>query len=180
MAGMQRLACHSLLVLSVLLVCGLVAHGSVIGLDLGTDGFKGVLIKPGVPMEIVLNGETQRKTPAAVAIVQNQRQFGEEAKTAVKDSLFLSSFLSSLILLAPCSFFVLPLLGFFYFLFLISSFLLLHPFPLPFDGRPPRIQKTPSWTCLDFLGGGMMTKSRPRIAKGRCLCCRLFLLMSCR
>ena len=103
MAGMQRLACHSLLVLSVLLVCGLVAHGSVIGLDLGTDGFKGVLIKPGVPMEIVLNGETQRKTPAAVAIVQNQRQFGEEAKTAVKDSLFLSSFLSSLILLAPCS-----------------------------------------------------------------------------
>ena len=61
-------------------------EASVVGIDLGTEGFKGVLVKPGVPMEIVLNSETQRKTPAAVAIVNNQRVFGEDALTTVRET----------------------------------------------------------------------------------------------
>uniref|UniRef100_A0A0N4WET8 Hypoxia up-regulated 1 n=1 Tax=Haemonchus placei TaxID=6290 RepID=A0A0N4WET8_HAEPC len=37
------------------------------------------LIKPGVPMEIVLNKESHRKTPNVVSIRQNERLFGDAA-----------------------------------------------------------------------------------------------------
>lgn len=36
-------------------------------------------MSPGVPMEIVLNKESKRKTPAAVAFRNNERLFGEDA-----------------------------------------------------------------------------------------------------
>jgi len=52
---------------------------AVVGIDLGTEWFKGVLVKPGVPMEIVLNRETKRKTASVVTLHDNQRFFGEDA-----------------------------------------------------------------------------------------------------
>jgi hypoxia up-regulated 1 len=37
------------------------------------------VVSPGVPMEIVLNKESKRKTPAVVAFRDNVRSFGEDA-----------------------------------------------------------------------------------------------------
>lgn len=41
------------------------------------------LVKPGVPMEIVLNKESKRKTPFALAIRNGERFFGESAMQMV-------------------------------------------------------------------------------------------------
>jgi hypoxia up-regulated 1 len=43
------------------------AGSSVIGLDVGTEYFKAALVKPGVPLEIVLSKDSKRKEPAAIA-----------------------------------------------------------------------------------------------------------------
>jgi hypoxia up-regulated 1 len=48
-------------------------------IDLGSEYLKLALVKPGVPMEIVLNRESQRKTPFALTIKQEERFFGSEA-----------------------------------------------------------------------------------------------------
>jgi hypothetical protein len=40
-------------------------------IDLGSEFLKMALVKPGVPMEIVLNRESQRKTPFAVRLRNN-------------------------------------------------------------------------------------------------------------
>lgn len=43
------------------------AGSGVIGLDVGTEYFKATLVKPGVPLEIVLSKDSKRKEPAAIA-----------------------------------------------------------------------------------------------------------------
>lgn len=48
-------------------------------IDLGAEFMKMALIKPGVPMEIVLNRESHRKTPFALTVRQQERFFGDEA-----------------------------------------------------------------------------------------------------
>lgn len=52
---------------------------AVISIDLGTEFVKIAIVKPGVPMEIVLNKESRRKTPLAVSLRNNEREFGEMA-----------------------------------------------------------------------------------------------------
>ncbi|XP_069470494.1 hypoxia up-regulated protein 1 isoform X2 [Ambystoma mexicanum] len=52
---------------------------AVMSIDLGSEWMKVALVKPGVPMEIVLNKESRRKTPVAVALKENERLFGENA-----------------------------------------------------------------------------------------------------
>uniref|UniRef100_A0A670Y5F4 Hypoxia up-regulated protein 1 n=1 Tax=Pseudonaja textilis TaxID=8673 RepID=A0A670Y5F4_PSETE len=47
--------------------------------DLGSESLKVALVKPGVPMEIVLNKESRRKTPVAVALKETERLFGDSA-----------------------------------------------------------------------------------------------------
>lgn len=55
-------------------------HGhAVMAIDLGAEFLKLALIKPGVPMEIVLNRESARKTPFALTIKEGERFFGSEA-----------------------------------------------------------------------------------------------------
>lgn len=54
---------------------------SVISIDLGTEWMKVGIVSPGVPMEIVLNKESKRKTPAVVAFRDGVRTFGEDAVT---------------------------------------------------------------------------------------------------
>lgn len=39
------------------------------------------VVSPGVPMEIALNKESQRKTPATIAFRDGDRVFGEDAQT---------------------------------------------------------------------------------------------------
>ncbi|GFR62018.1 hypoxia up-regulated protein 1, partial [Elysia marginata] len=61
------------------------ARVAVMSIDLGGEFMKIAIVKPGVPMEIVLNKESSRKTPTLVAFRDGERQFGNEAQsTAVK------------------------------------------------------------------------------------------------
>ncbi|XP_058050898.1 hypoxia up-regulated protein 1 [Ahaetulla prasina] len=52
---------------------------AVMSVDLGSESMKVALVKPGVPMEIVLNKESRRKTPLAVALKETERLFGDSA-----------------------------------------------------------------------------------------------------
>lgn len=54
---------------------------AVISIDLGSEWMKIGIVSPGVPMEIVLNKESKRKTPAVVAFRDGVRTFGEDAVT---------------------------------------------------------------------------------------------------
>ncbi|CAF0912064.1 unnamed protein product [Brachionus calyciflorus] len=52
---------------------------AVMSVDLGSEFMKIAIVKPGIPMEIVLNKESRRKTPLVVSIKGDDRQFGEMA-----------------------------------------------------------------------------------------------------
>ncbi|XP_041981667.1 hypoxia up-regulated protein 1 [Aricia agestis] len=54
---------------------------AVISIDFGSEWMKVGIVSPGVPMEIVLNKESKRKTPAIVAFRDDVRTFGEDAVT---------------------------------------------------------------------------------------------------
>ncbi|KAJ3200433.1 hypothetical protein HDU82_008925, partial [Entophlyctis luteolus] len=64
---------------------------SVIGIDYGTDWFKVAIVKPGIPLDIVLNKESKRKTDSVVALKDGVRFFGSDAAalyTRYPDSTF--------------------------------------------------------------------------------------------
>lgn len=50
-------------------------------IDLGSEWMKIGIVSPGVPMEIVLNKESKRKTATIVSFRDNVRTFGEDAQT---------------------------------------------------------------------------------------------------
>lgn len=52
---------------------------AVMSVDLGSEWMKVAIVKPGVPMEIVLNKESRRKTPMAVCLKENERLLGDSA-----------------------------------------------------------------------------------------------------
>uniref|UniRef100_M3ZHF1 Hypoxia up-regulated protein 1 n=1 Tax=Xiphophorus maculatus TaxID=8083 RepID=M3ZHF1_XIPMA len=52
---------------------------AVMSVDLGSEWVKMAIVKPGVPMEIVLNRESRRKTPTVVCLKENERLFGDSA-----------------------------------------------------------------------------------------------------
>ncbi|XP_044254414.1 hypoxia up-regulated protein 1 [Tribolium madens] len=54
---------------------------AVMSVDLGSEWMKIGIVSPGVPMEIALNKESKRKTPAVISFRANVRSFGEEAQT---------------------------------------------------------------------------------------------------
>nr|CAB3255112.1 hypoxia up-regulated protein 1-like [Phallusia mammillata] len=54
---------------------------AVMSIDIGSEWMKIAIVKPGVPMEIVLNKESKRKTEVAVAFDQGDRYFGSSAVT---------------------------------------------------------------------------------------------------
>ncbi|OJD30187.1 heat shock protein 70-like protein [Diplodia corticola] len=57
-------------VLALFCVFASTAHAAsaVLGVDLGTSYLKGVLVKPGIPLEVVLSKDSKRKEAAAVAL----------------------------------------------------------------------------------------------------------------
>lgn len=63
--------------------CGLqmVDSAAVMSVDLGNEWMKVGVVSPGVPMEIALNKESKRKTPAVLAFRDGIRTFGEDAQT---------------------------------------------------------------------------------------------------
>ncbi|XP_045499638.1 hypoxia up-regulated protein 1 [Colias croceus] len=68
-------------VLLSLLLSQNVDAAAVISIDFGSEWMKIGIVSPGVPMEIVLNKESKRKTPAVVAFRDGVRTFGEDAVT---------------------------------------------------------------------------------------------------
>ncbi|KAM6907533.1 hypoxia up-regulated protein 1 [Xenentodon cancila] len=52
---------------------------AVMSVDLGSEWMKIAIVKPGVPMEIVLNKESRRKTPTVVCLKDDERHFGDNA-----------------------------------------------------------------------------------------------------
>ncbi|XP_044750034.1 hypoxia up-regulated protein 1 [Coccinella septempunctata] len=54
---------------------------AVMSVDLGSEWMKVGVVSPGVPMEIALNKESKRKTPAVISFKDNERLFGEDAQT---------------------------------------------------------------------------------------------------
>ena len=76
-------------VLSALVLCSICIGGlsnlpkveaSVMAIDLGSEYLKISILKPGrIPISIVTNEMSKRKTPAAVAFVNDDRLIGEEA-----------------------------------------------------------------------------------------------------
>uniref|UniRef100_A0A3Q1F540 Hypoxia up-regulated protein 1 n=1 Tax=Acanthochromis polyacanthus TaxID=80966 RepID=A0A3Q1F540_9TELE len=65
--------------------------------DLGSEWMKMAIVKPGVPMEIVLNKESRRKTPTVVCLKENERLFGDSALGSVKNPKTVYRHLQSLL-----------------------------------------------------------------------------------
>lgn len=71
---------------------------AVMSVDLGSEYMKVAVVTPGVPMEIVLNRESKRKTPAVIAYRDAIRSFGEDAQTAgIRDPSSAYSYLLDLL-----------------------------------------------------------------------------------
>ncbi|KAM3601207.1 uncharacterized protein V6R79_009179 [Siganus canaliculatus] len=71
---------------------------AVMSVDLGSEWMKMAIVKPGVPMEIVLNKESRRKTPTAVCVKENERLFGDSALgMSVKNPKTVYRYLQSLL-----------------------------------------------------------------------------------
>lgn len=67
-------------------------------IDLGNEWIKIGLVKPGVPMDIVLNQESKRKTPVVISLRDNERAFSSPAEVvAVKYPKYAFSFLTELL-----------------------------------------------------------------------------------
>ncbi|XP_074599242.1 hypoxia up-regulated Grp170 co-chaperone protein [Brevipalpus obovatus] len=59
-----------------------IANGlAVLSIDVGSESLKIAIVSPGKPMEIILNTDSQRKTPLVVAFRDGDRLFGEAAVT---------------------------------------------------------------------------------------------------
>ncbi|XP_054723805.1 hypoxia up-regulated protein 1-like [Uloborus diversus] len=66
---------------SILLFISKVQGLAVMSVDIGSEWMKVAIVSPGVPMEIALNRESQRKTPVAVSFREGERVFGDPALT---------------------------------------------------------------------------------------------------
>ena len=53
-----------------------VTEAAVMAIDYGTDWFKVALVKPGVPLDIVLNRDSKRKTQSVLTIRGEERIYG--------------------------------------------------------------------------------------------------------
>lgn len=52
---------------------------AVMSIDLGSEWMKIAIVSPGVPMEVILNTDSQRKTPLAIAFRDGERFVGDSA-----------------------------------------------------------------------------------------------------
>nr|XP_031526284.1 LOW QUALITY PROTEIN: hypoxia up-regulated protein 1 [Vicugna pacos] len=82
----RRLACLALMAVLLADLLALSDTLAVMSVDLGSESMKVAIVKPGVPMEIVLNKESRRKTPVTVTLKENERFFGDSAASmAIKN-----------------------------------------------------------------------------------------------
>ncbi|KAL6600908.1 HSP70-domain-containing protein [Neocallimastix sp. 'constans'] len=71
----------TVLSLSLILLSNLsiYVNAAVMAIDYGAQWFKVALVKPGVPLDLVLNRESKRKTPSNICIRDGIRLYGNEA-----------------------------------------------------------------------------------------------------
>ncbi|KAJ1346061.1 hypothetical protein KIN20_000742 [Parelaphostrongylus tenuis] len=67
-------------VLATVIIPTIDAAFGAMSIDMGSQFLKVGIIKPGMPMEIVLNKESQRKTPSVLSIRNDERLFGDAAQ----------------------------------------------------------------------------------------------------
>lgn len=80
MAGRCCRAGVAALLAAALLAAVLPASGALLAIDLGSEFLKLSIVKPGrIPISIVINEMSKRKTPSLVAFVEGDRLVGEEA-----------------------------------------------------------------------------------------------------
>uniref|UniRef100_UPI0037E93346 hypoxia up-regulated protein 1 isoform X2 n=1 Tax=Semicossyphus pulcher TaxID=241346 RepID=UPI0037E93346 len=77
--GSRKLPLVSLFCLVLAMLPSHTETVAVMSVDLGSEWMKMAIVKPGVPMEIVLNKESRRKTPTAVCLKENERLLGDSA-----------------------------------------------------------------------------------------------------
>lgn len=70
--------------LLLLQAVGLAAAGSVIGIDFGSEFLKIALVKPGVPLDIVLTPEGKRKANTMVGYYDGEQLLGLPAENMVR------------------------------------------------------------------------------------------------
>jgi hypothetical protein len=71
---------HSFSVLFVVLLCLVVeSYAAVLAIDYGTEWTKAALVKPGIPLQIVLTKDTKRKEQSVVAFKKQERLYGGDA-----------------------------------------------------------------------------------------------------
>ena len=76
--GRRRLGFFAaLFYLSLLFVSTASGASAVLGIDLGTEYFKAALVKPGIPLEIVLTKDSKRKESAAIAFKPSTGEYPE-------------------------------------------------------------------------------------------------------
>lgn len=66
----------------LLALVGNAAGLAVMSVDFGSEFMKIAIVKPGVPMEIVINKESRRKTPTILTIKDGERMFGDASLSA--------------------------------------------------------------------------------------------------
>src|SRR5947209_13339907 len=62
------------LLISYTLLSTVSAASAVLGIDLGTEYIKAALVKPGIPLEIVLTKDSKRKEAATIAFKPSRLQ----------------------------------------------------------------------------------------------------------
>ena len=70
-----------ILALCLAVLCSLPhVHSALMAIDLGSENIKISIVKPGkIPISIVINEMSKRKTSASLAVVEGSRLVGEEA-----------------------------------------------------------------------------------------------------
>nr|CAG8439267.1 9970_t:CDS:10 [Entrophospora candida] len=75
----QSLFVFTFFTLLILNSLSIIEAATVIGIDYGTDWFKVSIVKPGIPLNIVLNRDSKRKTQSVITIRDNERLYGSDA-----------------------------------------------------------------------------------------------------
>jgi hypothetical protein len=66
------------------------AQAQIMSVDLGHEFFKVALMRQGMPLEIVLNSHSKRKTTTAVSFFEASRVFGDDALAHISNFLFFT------------------------------------------------------------------------------------------
>ncbi|XP_014608024.1 PREDICTED: hypoxia up-regulated protein 1 [Polistes canadensis] len=75
-----KMSAITLFVVVIATLIGQSEEIAVMSIDIGSEWMKVAIVSPGVPMEIALNKESKRKTPATIAFRDGERTFGEDAQ----------------------------------------------------------------------------------------------------